>query len=108
MNELLGPLKTQKPSTKWVDVEIRFIGGDNYCLASKQAEASLRCVKGGFKIALKKDLDMPVTTLMGPKIRTCTLVDVELHFRDLVLSMKEMVPGSYPKRLVEGDYVRLS
>lgn len=107
--ELFPDLKPIKPlKTLWQAIEVRFISGSGYCLGTQAVDALIEGAEGGFRIKLRTPLAYPAAQLMGPKVRRCVLSDVELHFTEIVLSMKDLEPGTYPKVFTEGQKIGLS
>ena len=92
---------------KWALIEVRFIGAENYVLSTKSAHARLVSSEGGFRIQFRDKVRVPAEKLMGPKVRSFVLFDVELHFSDIVLSLKTLEPESFPRQYTEGTVIGL-
>jgi len=108
--EMLLPTLKQLPPKQidWSEVEVVFLGSEGYKLHSYRTSTKLKTESGAVSIKMKDAVKVAAQLLMGPKIRTVVVCDVELRLKDLTLSMKDLVPGTFPRIYDEDDFIGLS
>ncbi len=114
LHQLCGidEIKPRRSATEWLEVTLKFIGGESYVLGTKRAELSLKGSDGGFGLRFKDHLALPAEALLGKSIKEGYLTDIRIVFPKgsgvPELSLASMTQGVYPFVLRTGEMVRIS
>jgi len=92
----------------WLDVNLIFLGTENYVLGRISAKAQFLQIKGGFSVKFRDQVRIKATSLMGKKIRRVTLEDIIIQYHGIELSTKCLAPSAFPRTYEEAESVGIT